>query len=215
LLRDLSLDLAVGTILGISGRSGAGKSTVAKIAAGLIMPWKGDAFLRGESIFQKDPCSAGIAYVAQGATLLGDTVADHVRMGRNELGDEDIEKAIVAAKADFVFERDKGLAAPIERNGSNFSGGERERIELARALAGNPKLLILDEATQSMDSHVEKEIVDYLRLRGMTVMIIAQRLDTLLACDQIVMIETGNASRPMTPDEFGNVVARSVCEEAS
>lgn len=193
-IQDLNLKIRAGQTTAIVGRSGAGKSTVADMVMGLIQPDNGRIFLGGNR-FSGAMWRQSIGYVAQETFLFNDTVRFNLQIADPKASDEDMENALkLAAAQDFVLNLPEGLDTVIGDRGVKLSGGERQRIALARALLRKPSLLILDEATSSLDSENEKRIMDAVdRMHGnMTILIIAHRLSTIRRADTIYLLEGGS-----------------------
>lgn len=193
-IQDLNLKIQAGQTTAIVGRSGAGKSTVADMVMGLIQPYNGRIFLGGNR-FSGAMWRHSIGYVAQETFLFNDTVRFNLQIADPKASDEDMENALkLAAAQDFVLNLPEGLDTVIGDRGVKLSGGERQRIALARALLRKPSLLILDEATSSLDSENEKRIMDAVdRMHGsMTILIIAHRLSTIRRADTIYLLEGGS-----------------------
>lgn len=210
-LRDVSLEIPAGAVCGLAGASGAGKSTLADVVLGLLTPTEGSVLVDGRDIRQDiGRWRRSVAYVPQSVHLLDDSVRRNVAFG---LADADIDDgrvwaALEAAQlAEVVRRRPAGLDEVVGERGVRFSGGQKQRLGIARALYGAPRLLVLDEATSALDLPTEAAIADAIfGLRGRcTLLIIAHRLETLRRCDWVVFMEEGEARAQGT---FDQLVAR-------
>lgn len=192
-LKDLNLKIAAGETTAIAGPSGAGKSTIADLVMGLINPVSGMVVVDGSSIFHGS-WRDKIGYVAQETFLFNESVKFNLLLARPEASANDLEEALkLAAAYDFVSKLPEGLDTVIGDRGVRLSGGEKQRIALARALLRKPSILILDEATSNLDSENEKRIMHAIDdLHGeITILIIAHRLSTIKNADYIYLIDNG------------------------
>lgn len=194
IVRNVSFTVEPGRRVALAGRSGSGKSSLAKLAAGLYVPWSGEVTIDGVPVASLSAVerAALIGYVDQSIVLFEGTVRENLALFRPELTDVRATNALrdVAMLAE-IEARPGGLDTPVTEFGGNFSGGQRQRLEIARALAGAPLVLVLDEATAALDPLVEAEIEANLRRRGTTSMVIAHRLSTIRDADEILVLHDG------------------------
>ena len=205
IIHDLSIKVKKGGSLAITGGSGSGKSTVAKIIAGLYRESSGYVRYNGllRSQIHRSAFYGKTAIVSQNIRLFEGTVLDNITMWDNSISYDD---AVTAAKAACIHEdiirRSGGYRETVTENGKNFSGGQRQRIELARALAKKPSLLILDEATSSLDTNTEEQVMNNIKGLGITCVIVAHRLSTIRDCDEIIVLANGIIAERGTHEEL-------------
>lgn len=196
-IRDVSFTIAAGRTVAIVGRSGSGKSTIGRLAAGLYAPWSGQILLDGmaREEISRQVAAASVSYVAQEIYLFGDTVRNNLTLWDDSVPDDAIVLALrSAALYDDIRQRPGGIHSAVSEAGRNFSGGQRQRLELARALVCDPALVILDEATSAVDPNVERQVVDGLRRRGCACLIMAHRVSTVRGADEIIVLRDGVAA---------------------
>lgn len=194
LIKDFSMTLVPGKSVAIVGGSGCGKSTMSKLIAGLYHPWSGEILFDGKPMNQipKSVFRGSIAVVDQDVILFEDTIANNIKMWDESIQDfEMIYAAYDAQIHEDIMQRPKGYQHKLIEGGKDFSGGQRQRLEIARALAQEPTVIILDEATSALDAKTEYEVVKAIRNRGITCIVIAHRLSTIRSCDEIIVMEDG------------------------
>ena len=194
LIKDFNLSVTPGKSIAIVGSSGCGKSTMSKLIAGLYRPWSGEILFDGKPLdrIPKSVFRGSVAVVDQDVTLFEDTIANHIKMWDDSI--EDFEMILAAHDAqihDDIMQRPKGYQHRLTEGGRDFSGGQRQRMEIARALAQDPTVIILDEATSALDAMTEYKVVRAIRDRGITCIVIAHRLSTIRSCDEIIVMEHG------------------------
>ena len=198
-LNNISFSIPKGKFVGIVGPSGAGKTTFVDILLGLLAPSKGKISVDGKNIYDDiRTWQANLAYVPQSIYLIDGTIRENIALGvdEKEINDALINKVLQMAELyDFVQELPAGIDTTVGERGVKLSGGQRQRIGIARALYYQPQVLVLDEATSSLDNETEKSITDtILKLKGqITIIAVAHRLTTLAQCDFKVKFENGKA----------------------
>ncbi|RYG63674.1 ATP-binding cassette domain-containing protein [bacterium] len=193
-IEGISFRIELGRSVAFVGGTGSGKSTLAKLVCGLYRPWSGEILVDGVSVPDLDPSVLGssLALVDQNVALFRGTVSENLTMWDAKVPHEDVERAARDALIHQVIERKaNGYLCEVEEEGKNFSGGERQRLEIARALVRGPNLLVLDEATSALDTLAEQKVVDNIRARGCGCLVIAHRLCTIRECDEIVVLDRG------------------------
>jgi len=199
ILDGLDLDVPAGTTLAVVGSSGAGKSTLARLLYRFYDVGEGRITIDGQDIARVTQGSlrAAIGIVPQDTVLFNDTIGYNIAYGREGAGDAEVEQAARgAAIAAFIERQPDGYATRVGERGLKLSGGEKQRVAIARTLLKNPPILILDEATSALDSRTEADILATLEAveRGRTTIVIAHRLSTIVSADRIVVLDAGRVA---------------------
>ena len=204
-LKDFSLKIRPGERVAFVGFSGCGKSTIAKLISGLYEPWEGEVLLDGIPLQQINRAVKinSLSVVNQDITLFEGTIEDNIKMWDESI--EDFSMVMAAHDAQIhedIAGRPGAYQSLLSENGKNFSGGQRQRLEIATALAKDPTILIMDEGTSALDPKTEDLVMQHIRFLGITMVLIAHRLSTIRDCDCIYVMEKGHIIQQGTHEEL-------------
>ena len=193
-LKDISLNISPGESVAIVGHSGSGKTSLLRLLTGLYQPTSGRIMYDGKSIKEigHESFTRSVAVVDQDISFFGDTIKNNLKMWDECISDEDMINACKdACIYDDIIRREGGFDSVLSQGGADLSGGQRQRLDIARALCKNPAVLILDEATASLDVKIEREVLSAIRRRGITCIMVTHRLSAISDCDNIIVMDAG------------------------
>ncbi|MCM0599656.1 ABC transporter transmembrane domain-containing protein [Periweissella fabalis] len=195
-LKDISFTAKAGQMIGIVGATGSGKSTLAQLIPRLFDPTQGQVLIDGNDLrnINEKSLRKAVSFVLQRAILFSGTIADNLRQGKHDASLEDMKKAAdIAQASEFIEKLDQQYDAPVEERSANFSGGQKQRLSIARGVIGLPKILILDDSTSALDAKSEKLVKEALdrELADSTTFVIAEKIASVINADKIIVLDEG------------------------
>ena len=205
IIENLDLHAEPGQWIALVGGSGSGKSTIAKLISGLYKPWSGEITFDGIPSDQvpREQLRGSIAVVDQDISMFAGSVIDNVALWDKSI--EDFEVVMACRDADIhneILTREGGYRSEVSPDGRNYSGGQLQRLEIARVLAQDPTIAILDEATSALDAKTEEKVIRAIRRREITCIVVAHRLSTIRDCDEIIVLDHGKVAERGTHKEL-------------
>lgn len=196
ILKDVSFDIVAGEMVGVVGATGAGKSTLAQLIPRLFDPQQGTIKIGGKDIrtVSEGTLRKTVSIVLQKAILFSGTIADNLRQGKGDATVSEMERAArIAQASEFISRMDLAFESPVEERGTNFSGGQKQRMSIARGIVSNPRILIFDDSTSALDAKSERLVQEALNkdLKGTTTIIIAQKISSVVHADKILVLDQG------------------------
>ena len=217
-LDDISFTLSKGETLGVIGGTGSGKTTLISLIPRFYDATEGEVLINGENVknLNLKPLRAFVSVVQQGASIIKGTVKENIVMGRKDISDEDVEKAAQTAQAhEFISKLSEGYETVIERSGSNLSGGQKQRLAIARAIAGNPSVLILDDSASALDFATDAALRRAINKtsENRAVIIVSQRVNSVRYADKIAVLDDGKLAGLDSHEKLLNTceVYREIC----
>ena len=205
LIKNMSIHIEPGSKVALVGASGSGKSTLGKLLSGLYKPWSGEVLLDGKKLsdIPKQQLKSSLAIVDQDIMVFDDPISDNIRFWDTTIEEAEVVRACQDARIhDEIASRKGGYASVLQPGGKNYSGGQLQRMEIARALAIEPSILVLDEATSALDAETEDEVMNNVRKRGITTVVVAHRLSTIRDADKIYVLKAGDIVEEGTHEEL-------------
>lgn len=196
ILKNVSFDIAAGEMVGVVGATGAGKSTLAQLIPRLFDPQQGSIKIGGKDIrtVSEGTLRKTVSIVLQRAILFSGTIADNLRQGKGDATVSEMERAArIAQASEFISRMDLAFESPVEERGTNFSGGQKQRMSIARGIVSDPRILIFDDSTSALDAKSERLVQEALNkdLKGTTTIIIAQKISSVVHADKILVLDQG------------------------
>ena len=207
MLKDISFEVEPGQMIGVVGATGAGKSTLAQLIPRLFDPQEGSVKIGGRNLreLSQGTLRKNVSIVLQRAILFSGTIADNLRQGKLNASLPEMERAArIAQASEFINRMEESFDSAVEERGSNFSGGQKQRMSIARGVVNNPNILILDDSTSALDAKSEKLVQEALNkeLQGTTTIIIAQKISSVVHADKILVLDQGRLIGQGTHEEL-------------
>ncbi len=219
MLKDVSFTIEPGQMVGVVGATGAGKSTLAQLIPRLFDPQEGSIKIGGKDIREvsEGTLRKTVSIVLQRAILFSGTIADNLRQGKGDATLFEMERAAnIAQASEFIHRMEKTFESPVEERGTNFSGGQKQRMSIARGIVSNPRILIFDDSTSALDAKSERLVQEALNkdLKGTTTIIIAQKISSVVHADKILVLDQGRLIGQGTHADLvaNNTVYREIYE---
>ena len=219
MLKDVTFTIEPGQMVGVVGATGAGKSTLAQLIPRLFDPQEGAIKIGGKDIREvsEGTLRKAVSIVLQRAILFSGTIADNLRQGKGDATLFEMERAAnIAQASEFIHRMEKTFESPVEERGTNFSGGQKQRMSIARGIVSNPRILIFDDSTSALDAKSERLVQEALNkdLKGTTTIIIAQKISSVVHADKILVLDQGRLIGQGTHADLvaNNAVYREIYE---